>query len=69
MLKVSVSEKSILKHINVIIYYVISLPLVSKNAVEARGKGESLSSGTLGLPPVSSAQPLKLCTLSAPDLS
>lgn len=51
-LKVAVSEKSILKHINVIIYYIISLPPVSKNAVEARGKGESLSSGTLGLPPL-----------------
>lgn len=60
LLNVSVSEKSILKHISDIIY-IIYLPPVSKNAVEAGGKGEIQkfrNPGSLSF--VSSAQFLKV---------
>lgn len=53
-LNVSMSEKSVLKPSNAVIYYVIYLPPASFSPV---------------LTPVSSAQPLKLCTLSAKALA
>lgn len=75
-LNVSMSEKSVLKPSNAVIYYVIYLPPLSKYAVEARGRGETdpwfrntPGSFTPVLTPVSSAQPLKLCTLSAKALA
>lgn len=60
LLNVSVSEKSILKHISDIIY-IIYLPPVSKNAVEAGGKGEVQKfRNPVSLSFVSSAQFLKV---------
>lgn len=66
-LNVSLSEKSTLKHSNVIVHYIISL-LSLKNAIEAKGKGEIWEFKTPGS--LSSLTPqlslFKLWILSAP---